>query len=148
MVWPILKLSYYTINKTQDNQFSHIYEKWITRLNMANLLLIFFIFFFFFIFRRVVSRNFSHERWSQNSRAITSPVELFINCVFPYISSVLLTCVIMELAAASVVHFVNSSYPLPVDEVLFFRQIMHSFFARYGFARNSKSIIWYNLPKI
>ena len=34
----------------------------------------------------------------------------------------------MELAAASAVHFVNSLYLLPVDEVLFFRQIMHSFF--------------------
>ena len=51
----------------------------------------------------------------------------------------------MELAAAPVVHFFNSSYPLPADEVLFFRQIMHSFFARYGFARNSKSEF---LPKI
>ena len=51
----------------------------------------------------------------------------------------------MELAAASVVHSVNSLYPLPVDEILFFRQIMHSFFARYGFARNSKSEY---LPKI
>ena len=51
----------------------------------------------------------------------------------------LLTCVIMEFATASVVHFVNSSYPLPADEVLCFRQVMHSFFARYGFARNSKS---------
>ena len=51
----------------------------------------------------------------------------------------------MELAAASVVHFVNSSYPLPVDEVLFFGQIMHSFFAKNGFAKNSKSEC---LPKI
>ena len=51
----------------------------------------------------------------------------------------------MELAAASLLHFVNSSYPLPVDEVLFFQQIMHSFFGRYGFARNSQSEY---LPKI
>ena len=44
----------------------------------------------------------------------------------------------MELAAAPAVHFVNTSYPLPVDEVLFFRQIMHSFLpGRYGFTRNS-----------
>ena len=42
----------------------------------------------------------------------------------------------MELASASDVHLVDSLYPLPADEVL---QIMHSFFARYGFARNSKS---------
>ena len=51
----------------------------------------------------------------------------------------------MELAAASLVHFVNYSYPRPVDEVLFFRQIIHPFFARYGFTRNSKSEY---LPKI
>ena len=44
----------------------------------------------------------------------------------------------MELAAASVVHLVNSSYPLPVGDVLLFRHIMHSFFARYGFARTVK----------
>lgn len=45
----------------------------------------------------------------------------------------------MELAAASVLHLVNYSYPLPLDEVLIFQQIIHSFFARYGFAANSKS---------
>ena len=54
------------------------------------------------------------------SRAVESPVQYFVTCIFPYISSVLLTCVIMELIAASVVHFVNSSYPLPVDEIIYF----------------------------
>ena len=34
----------------------------------------------------------------------------------------------MELAGTSVVHLVNSWYPLPVNEVLFFRQIKHYFF--------------------
>ena len=34
----------------------------------------------------------------------------------------------MELAGTSVVHLVNSWYPLPVNEVLFFQQIKHYFF--------------------
>ena len=34
----------------------------------------------------------------------------------------------MELVAASVVHFVNSSYPLPVDEILYFDKLCILFF--------------------
>ena len=91
---------------------------------------------FFLIFWGVISRKY--EWWYQSPRAVESPVQYFVTCIFPYISSVLLTCVIMELVAASVVHFVNSSYPLPVDEILYFDKLCILFLLGMGLLEKVK----------
>ena len=44
----------------------------------------------------------------------------------------------MELVAASVVHFVNSSYPLPVDEILYFDKLCILFLLGMGLLEKVK----------